>query len=65
MKITDTILSDFEVTVISDMSYVIKKVVSAKNEYEAVLEMAGYLSGDFDFYHNDGDYDVLDVISVD
>lgn len=65
MKITDTILSDFEVTVISDMSYVIKLVVSAKNEYDAVLEMANCLACDFDFHHNDGDYEVHDVISVD
>lgn len=65
MKKTNTILPEFEVTVMSNMGYEIKKVVSAKNEYEAALEMASYLSGDFDFYFYDDDYEVINVIRVD
>lgn len=65
MRMTDTILPEFEVTVISDTSYVIKKVISAKNEYDAVLEMASCLAFDFDYHHNDGDYVVHEVIRAD
>lgn len=62
MRKTDTILPEFEVTVLSKLCYEIKKTVSAKNEYEAALEMADYLSGDFDFYHNQDDYEVIKVV---
>ena len=65
MRKTDTILPEFEVTVISKLCYEIKKVVNAKNEYEAVLKMADYLSGDFDFYFNGGDYEVIIVVRTD
>ena len=65
MRKTDTILPEFEITVISKQCYEIKKVVNAKNEYEAVLEMADYLSGDFDFYFNDDDYEVINVVRMD
>ena len=65
MRKTDTKLPEFEVTVLSKLCYEIKKAVSAQNEYEAVLEMADYLSGDFDFYHNQDDYKVISVVKVD
>lgn len=65
MRKKDTILPEFEVTVISKLCYEIKKVVNAKNEFEAVLEMADYLSGDFDFYFSDNDYEVINVVRTD
>lgn len=38
MRKTNTILPEFEVTVISNLDYEIKKVVSEKNEYVALLK---------------------------
>lgn len=64
MRKTDVKLPEFEVTVLSKSCYEIKKVISAKNEYVALLEMANCLSGDFDFYFNDDDYEVVNVIRV-
>ena len=49
MRITDTRLPKFEVPVISKMRCEMKKEDSAINEYEAVMEMADYLSRDSDF----------------
>lgn len=65
MRKTNTTLPEFEVTVISNLDYEIKKVISAKNEYVALLEMANYLSSDFDFYFNDDDYEVVNIVRVD
>jgi len=65
MKKTEVVLPKFEVTVSSKLCYEIKKVVNARNEYEAVLEMADFLSGDFDFYFNDDDYEVINVVRMD
>lgn len=65
MNTMGVILYGFEVTVVSDinMRYVIKKVVLARNEYDAVLEMARYLSSDFNFHFDD--YEVVKVVNVD
>lgn len=65
MDTRGVMLSWFEVTIVSDinMRYVIKKVVSARNEYDAVLEIASYLSSDFNF--NFDDYEVVKVVKVD
>ena len=65
MRKTEVVLPKFEVTVSSKLCYEIKKVVNARNEYEAVLEMADYLSGDFDFYFNQDDYEVISVTQAD
>lgn len=65
MNTMGVILYAFEVTVVSDinMRYVIKKVVFARNEYDAVLEMVSYLSSDFNFHFDD--YEVVKVVKVD
>lgn len=65
MKKTDIMLPEFEVTVLSKLCYEIKKVVNARNEHEAVLEMSDFLSGDFDFYFNQDDYEVVSVVRTD
>lgn len=65
MKETKTTLPEFEVTVFSKLYYEIKKVINAKNEYEAVLEMADFLSGDFDYYFNNDDYEIISVVRTD
>lgn len=65
MRKTEVVLPKFEVTVSSKLCYEIKKVVNARNEYEAILEMADFLSGDFDFYFNDDDYEVVNVVRMD
>lgn len=64
MRKTEVVLPEFEVTVFSKLCYEIKKVVKARNEYEAILEMADFLSGDFDFYFNQDDYEVIKVTKV-
>lgn len=65
MDTRGVMLSGFEVTVVTDINvyYVIKKVVRARNEYDAVLEMARYLSSDFNFHFDD--YEVVKVVNVD
>lgn len=65
MNTMGVILYGFEVTVVTDINvyYVIKKVVRARNEYDAVLEMASYLSSDFNFHFDD--YEVVKVVKVD
>lgn len=65
MRKTEVVLPKFEVTVSSKLCYEIKKVVNARNEYEAILEMADFLSGDFDFYFNRDDYEVISVTQAD
>lgn len=65
MRKTEVVLPKFEVTVSSKLCYEIKKVVNARNEYEAILEMADFLSGDFDFYFNQDDYEVISVTQAD
>lgn len=64
MRKTDTKLPEFEVTVLSRSCCEIKKTVSAKNEYVALLEMANCLLDDFNLYFDDGDYKVVNVIRV-
>ena len=65
MRKAGVILPKFEVTVSSNLCYEIKKVVDARNEYEATLKMADSLSGDFDFYFNQDDYEVISVTQTD
>lgn len=65
MRKTEVVLPKFEVTVSSKLCYEIKKIVNARNEYEAILEMADFLSGDFDFYFHQDDYEVISVTQAD
>lgn len=65
MRKAEVVLPKFEVTVSSKLCYEIKKIVKARNEYEAILEMADFLSGDFDFYFNNDDYEVISVKQAD
>lgn len=61
-KKVEVILPEFEVTLYLEKGYEIKKVVNAKNEYEAALEAADYLSADFDLYWNSNDFEVKSVV---
>lgn len=56
--------NEYEVTLFLKTGYHIAKVVRAKNEYEAVLEAADYLSGDFDLYWDSGDFEVISVVQT-
>lgn len=65
MKKTETTLPEFEVTVFNKLRYEMKKVINAKNEYEAVLQMADFLSGDFDYCFDNDDYEIISVVRTD
>lgn len=56
--------NEYEVTLFLKKDYQIMKVVRANNEHEAVLEVADYLSIDFDFYWNSDDFEVMSVVQT-
>lgn len=56
--------NEYEVILFLKQGYQIMKVVRANNEHEAVLEVADYLSGDFDLYWNSDDFEVMSVFKL-
>lgn len=65
-KKKELISNEYEVTLFLTKScWQIKRNTCARNEYEAVLEVANDLSGNFDLYWNDDDFEVVSVVRAD